>query len=124
VEEESNTEIEESWPRGMAVTTTTVTKPPIAAYEKQPAQGTAAATMNMAGGRRPSRSSFLMKRTNEWYLDFSQNLSRCIPELLTLTALLIFQDSGYSTYTFMYYPGDHNLVFVLMQRQCGRRRRL
>jgi hypothetical protein len=72
VEEESNTEIEESWPRGMAVTTTTttVTKPPTAAYEKQPAQGTAAATMNMAGGRRPSRSSFLMKRTNEWYLDF------------------------------------------------------
>jgi hypothetical protein len=70
VEEESNTEIEESWPRVMAVTTTTVTKPPTGAYEKQPAQGTAAATMNMAGGRRPSRSSFLMKRTNEWYLDF------------------------------------------------------
>ncbi|CAK9869678.1 unnamed protein product [Sphagnum jensenii] len=52
----------------MAVTTTTVTKPPTAAYEKQPAQGTAAATMNMAGGRRPSRSNFLMKRTNEWAL--------------------------------------------------------
>ncbi|CAK9214616.1 unnamed protein product [Sphagnum troendelagicum] len=52
----------------MAVTTTTVTKPPTAAYEKQSAQGTAAATMNMAGGRRPSRSNFLMKRTNEWAL--------------------------------------------------------
>ncbi|CAM6018997.1 unnamed protein product [Sphagnum balticum] len=30
--------------------------------------GQKTATMNMAGGRRPSRSSFLMKRTNEWAL--------------------------------------------------------